>query len=83
MRYAMKNGVLVPEPPKPKPPTQQELHDAYYKLHSVCPWCGSDGIEKTCVGYHFNSLETASDSNRAWCKCGWRGIAHDLVEKKQ
>ena len=77
----MKNGVLVSGPPEPEPPTRQEIYYAYRKLHSACPACGSDSIAVACAGNGFSCLGTAKDSNQAWCKCGWSGIVHDLVEK--
>lgn len=62
--------------------TPQQIRAAYDRLHTTCPSCDSDSIEVTCMGVFFDSLETAFDNNHATCcKCGWRGIAHDLQPK--
>jgi hypothetical protein len=50
----------------------------YYLAHSVCPTCGQDDIERTCIGYVFYDIEKFKDENRATCACGWKGIVHDL-----
>jgi|JI10StandDraft_1071094.scaffolds.fasta_scaffold793794_2 hypothetical protein len=66
-----------------KKPTQAELMALYYPQHCCCPTCGGCNLETTCVGYMFKDLETAEDSNKATCECGWRGIVHDLVPAKE
>ena len=50
--------------------------------HQVCPECGSDDFEKTCMcwligtGYY--------DPNRARCLvCGWSGKCEDLVPQRE
>jgi len=78
MQWQEGNGLVVPVE-RPKKPTQKDLMDLYYPMHSCCPECGSGSIEQTCVGYMFNDIETAKDRNSASCGCGWNGIVHDLV----
>ena len=51
----------------------------YYLTHSLCPNCGKDDVERTCVGQWFRDSETFKDKNKAMCSCGWVGIVDDLV----
>jgi hypothetical protein len=55
---------------------------SYYLMHSLCPNCGKDDVERTCVGYIFYGTEF-KDENRAMCSCGWRGIVHELQPVKE
>ena len=57
----------------------KEAMNTYYLMHSFCPSCGKDDVERTCVGQWFRDSETFKDENKAMCSCGWVGIVHDLV----
>lgn len=54
----------------------------YCKLHRACPSCGSDEVVTTCKGYIIVDVTRFKDENQVKCKCGWRGIVHDLLDKK-
>jgi len=55
----------------------------YYNLHCICPECGSDNYESTCIGYIFNKNKSNEyqDENRVKCVCGWTGRVHDLTHE--
>lgn len=53
----------------------------YYVEHSVCPSCGNDEIETTCIGFVYTG-PAFRDENMATCQCGWHGVVHDLQKKK-
>lgn len=58
----------------------------YNKDHKVCPQCGSTHYSMTFVGYplYMNNKEAYKDENSVECvKCGFKGIAHDLISEKQ
>ena len=57
----------------------KEANDIYYSMHSLCPSCGKDDVERRCIGQWFRDSETFKDENKAMCSCGWVGIVHDLV----
>lgn len=40
-----------------------------------CPKCGKAENEI--------DMETSGDAPKAWCPCGWGGLAADLVEEKK
>lgn len=59
----------------------------YCEQHKACPECGSTSTCQTHCGYIIpvideNGKVTNEDSykneNSATCKCGWKGIVHDL-----
>ena len=51
----------------------------YSRLHSSCPSCGGQKVEKTCMGFM-----GPEDWNHAMChSCGWTGIVHEMVPKKE
>ena len=52
----------------------------YYYRHMSCPKCGSIYLETTYMGDVLNTddMESYKDTNTAKCRCGWRGIVHDL-----
>lgn len=63
--------------------------EMYYRLHEVCPSCGSRCIETTLKGTIINDLSD-EDTNVAHCcrideegkpqdGCGWEGVVHDLI----
>ena len=60
-----------------------EIYKEYNLLHRHCPECGSGEITSTCIGFMFIDLETAYDSNKADCVCGWEGIVHNLVSSEK
>ena len=76
-----------PHYPRPKSRKRPELSAEYRSevaryesLHRLCPACGSDRMERTCVGMVYGvdaKAEEMCDDNRAMCVCGWRGIVHD------
>ncbi len=53
---------------------KKRITPEYYERHNVCPQCGGKDVEMTCLGCIFEP-----DTNQCHCKCGWRGICHDLV----
>ncbi len=61
----------------PREPTVKEQMEAYRKEHEVCPECGEDNYETTCMGFL-----GGQDWNRVRCMCGWKGIGHELVPRK-
>jgi len=88
MQFVEVNGILVPyvateKRSQPAGPTQAEIDAVYYPRHKRCPQCGGNLIESTCLGYIFRSIESAKDSNRAVCDCGWVGVVHDLVPEPE
>jgi len=63
-----------------------EFMAEYNRLHEVCPVCGSNSYSCTLAGYIVNMdhPETYKDSNNIECMgCGFKGIVHDLVPKKE
>lgn len=59
-----------------------EFFRVYDLLHEVCPKCGSDNYESTCVGCLLIDPETYKDENDCTClDCGDQHIVHDRVQK--
>jgi hypothetical protein len=54
--------------------------EQYYADHAVCPKCQS-GVGSTLMGFVFRKDRPFKDENICYCKCGWKGITHDLVPK--
>jgi RNA polymerase subunit RPABC4/transcription elongation factor Spt4 len=63
------------------PSAQKNFEDQYYQNHQCCPECGCDNLETTCVGYLITN-DDSRDKNAARCECGWVGIVHDMVPKR-
>jgi len=62
--------------------------NAYHKDHCACPLCGSTKNCQTYVGYivHVDNgvvlnADEFKDENNILCKCGWKGIVHELVSE--
>jgi len=57
----------------------------YHLNHKHCPVCGSPNHFSTYVGYilkideNCKVDESFKDENTVVCKCGWKGITHDLI----
>lgn len=60
----------------------KNLQKEYYEKRKCCPKCFSTKFFQTDMGYVINS-EKSKDENDCSCFCGWKGIVHDLVEKKK
>jgi hypothetical protein len=58
------------------------MSNQYYIDHAICPSCGNDEIETTCIGSIFYMQSGFRDENKAKCQCGWRGIVHELQKQK-
>lgn len=82
MKLIKNSGLFLPKE-EAKKINKKEAMDIYYSMHSLCPNCGQDGVERTCVGYWFYDIKTFKDENRAMCSCGWRGIVHELQPVKE
>lgn len=54
----------------------------YYDRHAVCPECGGDDLETTCMATLFDG-SVFIDPNHAGCVCGWSGRVHELVPAKE
>lgn len=61
------------------PPPKESEFDRYHRMHCVCPKCGGKEIESTTIGYVIHDADTGRDENPAFCRCGWKGIVHDLL----
>lgn len=59
----------------------QELIHRYNSSHQKCPKCGGTDNCQTLLGYILdpNDYDNYKDGNHVTCKCGWKGIVHDLV----
>jgi hypothetical protein len=57
------------------------MKDNYYKLHEVCPICKQIPNEQTYMGY-INPSDENPDENECKCLCGWIGIVHNLIKRK-
>ena len=55
-----------------------QADNMYYDEHKCCPVCGKDPFETTTLG----SLD-GIDRNPVSCGCGWSGVVHNLVPKKE
>lgn len=76
------SGLLIPH----HEPTYEEKRaaalDAYYTLHEVCPECGGEKGEQTCMGFIWSEGALFADPNHTHCtECKWRGTIDDLVPK--
>ncbi len=77
--FEQRGKLILPAEP---PPTYKELRDAYDLEHAVCPQCGSEPGERTCMGYVVLPGQKMQDRNHTSCTnpaCGWKGIVDDLV----
>ena len=56
----------------------------YHREHEACPCCGSTHIGSTLLAFVLTvgKEDEYRDANSCHCKCGWRGIIHDLVPVK-
>lgn len=72
---------LDPEAEMAKLVAGREAKAKYYRDHAACPCCGSTSCSSTYVEYILVGTDPAGwkDQNRVRCRCGWEGIAHDLV----
>ena len=73
------SGLLIPvRPPTAEDRRREQARERaeYNRLHDVCPQCGSDDFEVTCMG-----VTGSKDTNRVNCPCGWKGIVHDMVSR--
>lgn len=84
MKYEeLKSGLVVASDGKPVDQSQPvDRAASYNRNHCCCPRCGYNEIESTCVGYIAVDWDTYQDGNRANCRCGWRGIVHDLISSE-
>jgi len=57
-------------------------HEQYDFDHAVCPKCFDNDFETTCMGIWRDENGKLWDRNRVQCACGWKGIAHELVPRK-
>ena len=57
----------------------------YYNEHRVCPRCRNETYSTTYVGFVAvtGMYHDFQDENQIECKCGFKGITHDLVPKKE
>jgi hypothetical protein len=77
------SGIFVPrEPEKSIDDIRREARQAFYANHCYCPLCGNDRITQTCVGFVSSDPAYYTDTNKAYCKCGWHGLVCDLVATK-
>lgn len=54
----------------------------YKQQHAVCPECGGEPGERTCVGCCMTEDPIYNKNfNRTSCSCGWSGIVDDLEPK--
>jgi hypothetical protein len=53
----------------------------YYHIHKVCPKCKEVPHYQTYLGF-INPSDENPDTNECVCKCGWRGLVHELIEGK-
>lgn len=62
---------------------KSKAYEEYAENHKCCPKCNSDYIESQTRGFLFIDGIDYEDKNKAFCKCGWSGIVHDLVRKEK
>lgn len=62
----------------------EAARSAYYREHVACPTCGGTKLRSTYVGF-FDAArpEAYRDENTVGCRCGWRGVWHDLVSASE
>jgi hypothetical protein len=56
--------------------------ELYYKSHARCPDCkATRSTTQTYMGYIMviGREEDYKDENRSECRCGWKGIVHDML----
>lgn len=56
--------------------------ERYSKAHQRCPQCkATRSTTQTYVGYIMviGSEDQHRDKNEAVCRCGWKGIVHDML----
>jgi len=58
----------------------KKLKDLYYREHKRCPKCGNATLYQNYVGFIERHGVIYKDMNDASCKCGWRGMVHDLIK---
>lgn len=53
----------------------------YQYFHKHCPKC--DGVDhySTCAGFSHDADGYLINENTVTCKCGWKGIGHDLLPR--
>lgn len=77
--------MIVPRPGLPEDirllrEEADKFRSLYYYRHMACPKCGSIYLETTYMGVVMNlgDMDSYRDTNTAKCRCGWKGIVHDL-----
>ena len=63
----------------------------YFDQHKACPECSSTSLSTTFAGYitpiigddgEVTNSDKFKDKNEAICKCGWKGVVHDLKPER-
>jgi len=85
LRKMYEDAGFDPEPYIEQWKYAHKVQDQYDVDHAACPKCGNDKLSSTYVGYVLNIAhpEKYKDENRVGCKCGWKGITHDMVPKNE
>jgi RNA polymerase subunit RPABC4/transcription elongation factor Spt4 len=63
----------------------RQAQKEYYDARKFCPKCGDKGLTSTYLGYIMviGREDQYKDENDVYCRCGWKGIYHDLVAEKK